>query len=85
MMKRITTGSLARAIQKVNPIVTDDMVRGWVEENSLPAHRNPGNKRGWWYVLPESIPAFLIKSLEMTKPEAKEVLLSLGFTPSKAA
>lgn len=79
MKRRITTGDLARAIEKTcNPMVTDDMTRVWAERRLVRAVRNPGNDRGWWYVLPEHLAEDLLKNIRLPAHEVQAVLNYLG-------
>lgn len=77
-MKRITTGDLAAAIRRYRPIVTDDMVRVWAERGLIPADRNPGSERGWWYVLPTGLSDALLVNLGFMTDEVTGVLGWLG-------
>lgn len=78
-MKRITTGDLAKAIRHFRPIVTDDMVRDWVERGLIHADRNPGNDRGWWYLMPETLEESL-SGMDFKKEEVCGVLRWLGIS-----
>ncbi len=82
-MKRITTGDLALAIRKYRPIVTDDMVRVWAERGLIPADRNPGNERGWWYLLPESLKLALSENIGLLPHEVVGILKTLGLSEGK--
>jgi hypothetical protein len=77
-MKRITTGDLAAAIRQYRPIVTDDMVRVWAERGLIPADRNPGSERGWWYVLPGGLAEAMLANLGMMTDEVAGVIRYLG-------
>ena len=79
-MKRITTGDLAAAIRQYRPIVTDDMVRVWAERGLIPADRNPGSERGWWYVLPGGLADAMLANLGLMTDEVAGVLRWLGLT-----
>ncbi len=81
--KRITSGDLGRAIAKVNPIVTDDMVRAWCEKGLVSAHRNPGSLGSWWFINAEAIPNLLLKILRFTPQEARLVLEALGLVSAE--
>jgi hypothetical protein len=77
-VKRITTGNLAKALRNYRPVVTDDMVRVWAERGLIPADRNPGCERGWWFVLPDGLGNALMVNIHLSKVETEGVLRRLG-------
>jgi len=76
-MKRITTGDVARALTAIFPQATEEMVRKKVESGDLRTLPRFSEK-SWWYVDPAGIPEFLLKTLRLEKPQAQDVMRTLG-------